>query len=510
MIKLRLVLIILIFQISNAFAQFNPGAAEKSLVKVMVTGGNKMGVCSGFVWKKKSWVVTSLHAMKPGGKIQVVYPGDNVREGKVLKVLETADLVLLETNVGEKPVTNEVTPLDAYHQGDVPFGESIYAIGYNGGSKGDQTQKLEKGHANPETLEFLVRPEDKAQLTSLGFPSMKLPIYFLNGSLLPGFSGSPVFNMKNELIGIGDGGLERGLMNVSWCIPASYLGQLETSATSTLPAGLASASVLYSAEVSIDVAPDKTIDDFNSVQQQVSKKYSAYSHGGFDFFQTKTRTFDEMQKTSTDPNNMEGFAQEFRESNLLIEYDLLNFDIYEDIGNGFALAIPEGTDLTYDEKYDMFSVDLTNFPEGKYFSLFYYKIDHNGDPVKEITSDLNEEFGKDYQGITEEPKYSKSFQLNNTWKVNYLLLNGNKPFAEEGLGNVSTSFYLNIISNGSTAFCSIAVCYIPEDRDDINQAFENGIDCVNHYDDNQNACEYFESLMQIVAAAHLTTKSFLN
>ncbi|MGB3073773.1 MAG: serine protease [Chitinophagales bacterium] len=521
--KMMIIVLLLLTFCSPSFSQFKPEVAEKSLVKVMVTGGTKMGVCSGFMWKKKSWVVTSLHAMKVGGKVQVVYSGDNIREAKVIKVYQPGDLVLLETTIDANPVSNTLIPLTTYHQGEVAFAEKIYAIGYNGGSKGDQTQALEKGHANPETLEFLVRPEDKTQLSALGFPSMKLPIYFLSGSLLPGFSGSPVFNTKNELIGIGDGGLERGLMNVSWCIPASNLDALEASTVAALPANLGNASQLYSAEVLIDVKPEKAIpvspsgnagedpaaNPVMAAPDHLNDGYNSYAYGNYDFFQTKTRSFAEMQRTSIDPKNMESFAADFKASNLNIDYDVLDFDIYQDINNGFMLALPSGTSLKYDKDYEVFSVDLADFPNGEYFDLFYYMVDHQGDPVNEVIGNINDDFDNDVKGLMIDPRYTKSYQINDEWRIDYVLLNGNQSYEDENLGQVSTSFYLNVISNDKVAFYSLAVCYLPENRKDINAAFSSGIDCITNYDANAVCCDYFESLMQIVVAAHLTTLASL-
>lgn len=494
----------------TAQAQFNPDVAEKSLVKVLVTGGDKMGVCSGFVWKKKSWIVTSLHAMKPGGKVQVVYSGDNIREAKVIKVYVPADLVLLETNIDANPVANEVIPLVNYHLGSVAFAEKIYAIGYNGGSKGDQTQALEKGHANPETLEFLVRPQDKSQLSALGFPSMKLPIYFLSGSLLPGFSGSPVYNTKNELIGIGDGGLERGLMNVSWCIPASNLDALESSSVATLPANLGNAAQLYSAEVVIDVQKGNEGNTGSpSEPEALADNYKSYQYGEYNFFYTKTRTFEQMHRSAVDPENMESFASDFSEGNVHIDYDVLNFDIYQEIDNGFMLALPEGTDLTYDSEYGLFSVDLTNFPDGNYFDLFYYMVENNGDPVQEVIDEISEGFKNDVKGLTPDARYTKSQVINSEWREDYRLLTGNETYDEPGLGTVSATFYLNVISNDKVAFYSLAVCYLPVERKDIQEAVETGIDCINNYDENAESCDYFESLMQIIASVHLTTVASL-
>jgi Trypsin-like peptidase domain len=486
--NIYLVVLLILTEFSPLSAQFKPEVAEKSLVKVMVTGGGKLGVCSGFIWKKKSWVVTSLHAMKPNGTIEVEYPGGNIRDARVINVFESADLVLLETNVNAMPVTNEVLVLSGYTSGKPEFGDKIYALGYNGGSLGNQTQVLEKGHANPETLEFLVREQDKASLASVGFPSMKIPIYFLSGSLLPGFSGSPVYNTRNELIGIGDGGLERGQMNVSWCIPASNLDILETSPP-TLPARLGEASLLYSADVSIEVKSDDPRQNYQTATEQLEKKYKSYSYGDFTFYQTKTRTLKEMMVTAVDAENLVGFAEEFEELKIHIDYDDFDFDIYEDAGNGFVLAIPGGTKLTYDADLKMFQVDLSAFEGGEYFNF------------------ATEAFGEQTQGLTQDPKYTRSFQLNKEWRDDFLVLQGNAAYETEGLGSVLPLIFTSIISNDKEAFYSFAICFVPANRQDIAQAFQNGLDCVNNYNGDAACCDYFGWLFHMIAASNLTSLS---
>lgn len=495
-------------------AQFNPEQAEKSLVKVMVTGGGTMGICSGFIWKKPEWIVTTLHSMKPGGIIAIEYPGMNLRDGKVIRVFESADLVLIETNIAAKPVTAPLVPLRSYAPGKPQFGEKIYAIGFNGGSLGNQTQQLEKGHANPETLWFLVREKDQASLKAIGFPSLEIPIYFLSGSLLPGFSGSPVYNSRNELIGIGDGGLERGQMNVSWCMPAGNLDLLENSATTTLPASLAKAELHYTAEVSIAVKSDDASVNYQAVSKQLEARYKFYTHGDFNFFQTKTRTLLEMTETAIDPENLYGFADEFNKQKIFFNYNsnYFDFDIYEDVNNGFVIALPVGTTLQYDEASRMFSAELSaDDPNAAYFTLMYGMETHAGNPVAELISGFESVFGAQTQGLTRDPNYDKSFMLNDEWRADYFVLQGNAPYPlADGTGReVHPNIFVSLISNGQKSFYSLAICMVPTDRQDLATAFVNGVDCINHYDENLDGCEYFGWFFHVIAASQLTTISSL-
>lgn len=488
-------------------AQFNKQQAAKSLVRVMVTGGGKMGICSGFIWKKRSWVVTSLHAMKPDPKIEIVYPGGIQTDAQVIRGFKSADLVLLETNIDAMPAANEIVAIPGYSPKRPESDEKIYAIGYGGGSKGYIQLPLLKGDAEVETLEFLVRDKDIASLSAVGFPSIRIPIYFITGgSLLPGFSGSPVYNTRNELIGIGDGGLERGQMNVSWCIPAVNLDKLEAS-TETIPSNIGEASHHYTAEVSIDVPSDDNAQNYQAAAMELEKKYRSYNHGESDFYQTKSRTLKEMIGTAVDTKNLIGFAEEFEELNIFIDYDDFDFDIYEDANNGFVLAIPGGTTLTYDSELKLFEVDLSEFEGGEYFNLFYGMDTHSGDPVKEFVDFSTEAFGEATKGLTQDPKYTRSYPLNGEWRADYLVLQGNEAFESEGLGPVVPAIFTSIISNDQRAFYSFAICFIPGNRQDIVQAFQNGIDCVNNYDNNIAGCDYFGWLFHMISASHLTTLS---
>jgi hypothetical protein len=54
-------------------------------------------------------------------------------------------------------------------------------------------------------------------------PDVDIQVLSLEGHLLPGHSGAPVFNQNNKLIGVGNGGLESGAVEVSWAVPWSEI-----------------------------------------------------------------------------------------------------------------------------------------------------------------------------------------------------------------------------------------------------------------------------------------------
>jgi hypothetical protein len=56
---------------------------------------------------------------------------------------------------------------------------------------------------------------------------LDIHLFRYNGNLLPSNSGAPIFNKQGKLVGIGNGGLEKGTVNISWAIPAKYISELE-------------------------------------------------------------------------------------------------------------------------------------------------------------------------------------------------------------------------------------------------------------------------------------------
>ena len=207
-------------------------------------------------------------------------------------------------------------------------GAKIFALGYNSGATGSTTRELKKGYGQKETLESILPHKDKKAIENFKMPDVNLDIYYLDGSLLPGFSGSPVVNESGKLIGIGDGGLEKGASNVSWVIPAKYLDDLTMSTTTTLPSGLNKAGQLFSAEVN---APDT---------------YEEINYEGYTFVKTKTRTLKQMKETSDDPEGLTRCLKFFERYEDHFDLDKFQFDIYEDINHGVIIVLPQGTKLT--------------------------------------------------------------------------------------------------------------------------------------------------------------------
>lgn len=500
--KLLLLLTFVSFTILSPAQGFNPKEVQKSLVKVMVTSNGKAGICSGFIWKEGDWVVTSLHAMKPGGEIKVQYLDQHWRTAQIIKVNVDADLVLLQVS-GTVPAG--IIPLQAYSTQTLNFGEEIIALGYNSGAKGSSTRSMKKGFVDPETLRYLVPDADRKNIEASGLPSIDLDIIYLDGSLLPGYSGSPVYDKNGKLIGIGDGGLEGGASNVSWVIPAKFLTQLENSSMTSLPANFSQIAQHFSAEVEVSTAST----DPYQVEQKFAEEYQSYDGGDFLFYYTKTRTLVEMYNSSYNPGNIDKIVDEFEASNLHVDYNVMSYDIYEDAYSGIVVAIPEGQPFEYDEASNLFYTDMADYPQGYYYSLKFEGIkgDFSNETIENtayiLMENLNTSLGGATNGFYLEQDYSYTTQLDQNSSIAYIMLIGNNPFVNVSGENVASVLYITLLQDRLQAFYSIAELIVPVDA--LNYAMNTGIDCVNSYNLSPEYCDYFESYMEIMCAAHLTT-----
>jgi hypothetical protein len=514
MIKKVLMTLVMMGLAGYISAQFDPASVKKSLVRIVVSINEKeASICTGFVWQNANQIVTSLHAMSPNGTIKVLYLNQSWRKARIKKVLQKADLVLLEVIPGQDPVPAGVVPLTSFNDQQIKFGTDIFAMGYNSGATGSSSRTLKKGFVDPETLDNLIPKSDKTALARIGFPALDLHILYLEGSLLPGYSGSPVFDPTGRLVGIGDGGLEKGASNVSWIIPAKYLTDLENSTNTALPANFAELTQLFSAKVTME-ASEETIDELTDVSGNdffagETEEYAPVEASGFEFYLTKNRSLTEMVETSDDPENLVKFATEMESYNVTLDYDNLRFDIYEDINYGVILAVPEWKDLYYDNANGYFAAD---FGQNSLVGLMYYgAVGDNTytsfeDMTTEIQNWVNTTITAYYgiSGFTTDDTYSYWTEYDDGRKIAYISMAGNEPlYAADGSTN-AVGLYLTLLMTQDKTFLAVSSFVLPVDL--VLYATTYGLDCVNPLYPDQ--CNYFEELTKVFCAAHRTTFAY--
>ena len=332
----------------NTYGQtFNPDNSINSVVQVWVTDVNKTRerkVLTGFVWKHPNQIITSMHGVQAGWKIEVKYANQAViREARIKKVLPKADLVLLELANNETNLPANILPISTAFTGKVEFGEPLFCLGLTQGSLGIPSRTLSKGFLQPkETLEYLVPDNVKRELMQTSLHLDLDILYFDNGNLLPSNSGAPIFDKQGRLVGIGNGGLEKGTINISWAIPAKYISELENSALTQLPTVVSTNKTFFSSSVILEGDANN-----NEVAFSQSNQFRPIKTREFEFYKTKNRSIAELTETSENPLNILQLNNEIiRQYNVQFDPDNIRLDIYEDIQNGVIVVVPEGLELT--------------------------------------------------------------------------------------------------------------------------------------------------------------------
>lgn len=536
MIKRILLGLLFVLSITSIYSQadlLDTQKARKSIVKIMVKvpGSTDASVCTGFVWKQKDWIVTSLHAMHPKGNVTVIYNSGDLGIADVIKVYERADLVLLKVR-DVSSLSADVVPLLKYSSAAIPRKTEMTAIGYGLGAKASRGNPLKRGDiASPETLERALPVEAVKKLKGYEIPDLELDIIMLDGSLLPGFSGSPIFNDKTgELIAIGEGGLENGTQALSWGIPAKYLAELEKSTNSIVSTDFIGSPLHHSSAVKItnedvkakiEEQPDM---DIYAELELLSEQYSSIVYDDYEFFYVKTRTYEELYETSFDTDNLDSLRMEFESLGLYLDFSLFEFDVYEDPFHGVILVVPAGMPLGLDN-YGYLFADLTALPMGPNFSL-YYGLDYTFTDIGSATQELKSQmdvagFGPEVGGFQIWENKYYSYSLDDYSSIAWMMISGNSPYKTSSVNDYGETitdennllFYYTVLFDKyerNTTFYGRAQMWMHKNvlsymTGDITL---NCID-IDSYAENYQACDYFESWMKVVISAHLTSYSYI-
>jgi hypothetical protein len=491
--------------------QIDPDQIKNSLVRVVVTINERESkVLTGFVWKTPNQVVTSLHGMSKTGTIKVLFMNQAWRNVRIKKILQKADLVMLEVLPGQDPVPIGVAPINNFHVGTIRLGADVFAFGFNSGATGSSSRILRKGDVKPETLFDLLPSKDKNALAKIGFPALDLNILYLEGSLLPGFSGAPVFDSQGRLIGVGDGGLEKGASNVSWIIPAKYITELENSTVSSLPPNFETLSQLFSADVRIETTAENT----ENVEQELLKQNFAepVETDEFEFYPTKNRSLMEMVDTSDDPENLMKFADELEEDiKITLDYEGMRFNIFEDINNGVVLAVPVEQELIYSNQEEAFQV-VSQIDDGMNIYHIGMKDDFSETDFDELLLTvgelINTNFAERYglSGFTIDEEYSYTLDFGPDRKIAWVLSAANEGITgQDGLTYV-VYVYMTVLMSSEKTFMSVATIPIPAEFI-VLTATLGGLDC-NNPGMYAQQCEYMAKVFKTFSATHLTTFAY--
>ena len=536
-------------------AEFDPTILSKSTVRILIK--NKQGVtgaATGFLWQTNTQIVTSLHVLSddPNSKIIVEF-GRKKRRATVKSVLAYADLVLLEI---KKPVTGWRALLE--FEADKPkYKAEVSALGFNQGSIGMSTRELRKGFVTPEMLKVLLPPDALKSIIRYSKLNVTLPIYYLDGSLLLGYSGSPIVNSEGKLIGIGDGGLENGASSVSWVIPAINLDALVKSETSQLPSSLDAFSQIFSVDklgsskVNTVFLPHNSIYNrskttspwqpllsflINSAyaQSSIEPKFSLLeekmleeeileeetfkevNYHQFSFVKVKSRTYGQMLNSSGTPANMEQVFTLFNHvfHGYTVNYKAFVFDIYEDGRFGLNIAVPHGVELAVDN--DEFLVAKGNmFCRTCDYGIQYHARQLMHETQVQIKKSpelfLNTVADQHWQDLNEEGDYGEYTDFRTIESFGgqrYVLRAAYSDFSEPFKNQFELNYFTAAI-NRDAWFQAQGI--LNRFDDDFFESLDKhrGTDCTSHNLSLEQVtlCRDIETMLTVIISVHLTSFS---
>ena len=561
-------------------APFDPEALSKSTVRILVKNKHQVvSSATGFVWQNDKQIVTSLHVMsnEPGTKVIVEFQRKK-RLAKVKALLPNADLVLLEVS---KPIEGWI-PLNRFNGEKPKYKAEVAALGFNRGSTGMSTREFRKGYVTPEILKALLPPDAVAKLEQSKLLDLNLPIYYLDGSLLPGYSGSPIVDEFGELIGIGNGGLENGASSVSWVIPAYHLEQLASSSVTQLPPAIASTNRTFTGDneysretgaayntpvnqfVLLDyIQPNiaNALFDLRPPQllSQAASKVLSYLSGNsrfiqpdkvatqtscgfddaplgldedddtywennfrkidyhqFEFIKTKSRNFQQMLATSSDPKGLDKVFMIYNAffKGYEIDYANFQFDVYEDSGIGLNIIIPQGTALKVDgNQYLLIEGDM--FCQTCPYEIQYHVRSLSDKDQSQINKSPNQFLGnladQHWEDLNEEGDYGEYEELRDIESFGsnrYVLRALFSDFHLDHQDSYELNYY-TAATNRDTWFQAQGILNRFDSA--FSKALEKhrGTDCrkTNLEKDKAMICSDIETALKILVSVHLTSFS---
>jgi hypothetical protein len=300
----------------------------RSVVQVTAVGcGGESRSASGFAFGGPGKVVTAQQAVDGCSSVSVYYQSaQQTRRARLGKMFRYADLSLLEVQ--------DAPPVPALQVATAEPAPSTHliALGYPHSVPTWMSTSLTLRYGGKRLHEILPA-KVKSDLERLGSPNVQIDILNLEGHLLHGSSGSPVLDDSGRVVGVANGGLEAGAVEISWAIPQKYLANLlQSEEVSRGPSRLS--DVLFSADLQKQPGTES------------QPPAVAVRCGSLPMTKVRTRTFEDIARYNDDQLGLSQLT-----SQLLVDPRGFRFDIYEHLASGATAVIPTGARLSSGPQY---------------------------------------------------------------------------------------------------------------------------------------------------------------
>lgn len=308
-----------------ALSQIKPAAVERLKIatgRVVAKTSHGAMVGTAFLYKPadesipNNLVVSCLHVVGDATVITITFPGWE-KTATVKRTMRDHDLVLLELS---EPLPAEVQGLEARSLNQEEF-PPLLAYGARYGGVILSSVEAKRRRVGGKILSDLIEPADlRASLESVGCPSLSSEILDLEAALVHGISGGAVVDNDGNVVGICNGGLEKGSTDTCWAIPSSKLVDLLKS------------------EEDVAKATKKVLNSgvrFSTIREG-DVMQAPLQIADYRFRKIRTRTLSEFALYSDDRLGFEQLKGQF----IQLGPDNWKVDVYRELQSGAALVIP--------------------------------------------------------------------------------------------------------------------------------------------------------------------------
>lgn len=299
--------------------------AARNVGQVIASDCTNSGPRTGtaFVWPDPARVVTARHVVAGCRTVRVQFPGGPSVTATPERELPQQDLLLLRLAApsGRTPV--------AIGAALPPIHSRVAAVGYSVGAPTPDDKLLTVTVANREPgaqLRDMLPSHISAEIQRTGPWRLDTGILRLDGNLVSGLSGAPLFAADGRVVAIGAGGLADGSGGIVWAVRAMYLPRLQAAPAIAAVAALARPTRLAFA----DQAP--------------RARRETVRCGRFDLTLSRTVPLSTLAASTDDPSGLQQLLATV--SGAAQDLQAARYDVWVDLESGAAIPVPAGARLT--------------------------------------------------------------------------------------------------------------------------------------------------------------------